>query len=270
MRRFLTAAAALAAALSLAAAAGADPPPPGIYTNPGSSSAAGTPSGLAAEGYALYGANCATCHGSLGQGITSPAPNRGIGGTTGQGPSLRGVGARAADFYLRTGYMPLHSASAQPSRSRVLFTDHEIRALVAYVASLGKGPPIPKPHPERGNVSRGQHLFAEHCAGCHQIAAEGGYVTGARVPPLEDASVTQIAEAVRIGPYLMPVFSEKQLSDAQLDDIISYVQYAKHPDDPGGWNLGHVGPVPEGMVAWFLAAVVLVGICISIGKRLHA
>ncbi|HET7045909.1 MAG TPA: cytochrome c [Gaiellaceae bacterium] len=270
MRRLPTLAAALFAALFLAASAGADPPPPGIYTSPGESSAAGTPTGLAARGYALYGANCATCHGSLGQGIVSPEQNRGIGATTGQGPSLRGVGARAADFYLRTGYMPLHSPDAQPSRSRVLFTEPELRALIAYVASLGGGPKVPTPHPERGNISKGQSLFTEHCAGCHQVVAEGGYVTGARVPPLEDASATQIAEAVRIGPYLMPVFSEQQISNADLDSIISYVDYAKHPDDPGGWNLGHVGPVPEGLVAWFLAAAVLVGVCITIGKRLHA
>jgi quinol---cytochrome-c reductase cytochrome c subunit len=263
-------AAAAAAALAAAVPAAADPPPPGIYTNAGESSAAGTPPGLAAQGYALYGANCATCHGSRGEGIESPQPNRGVGAIPGMGPSLRGVGARAADFYLRTGYMPLEKPDDQPTRSRVLFSDHQIRALVAYVASLGGGPPIPKPHPERGNVSKGQNLFTEHCAGCHQVVAEGGYVPGARVPPLEDASATQIAEAVRIGPYLMPVFSEKSISDGELNDIIRYVQYAKHPDDRGGWNLGHIGPVPEGMVTWFLAAAILVGICVTIGKRLQS
>jgi ubiquinol-cytochrome c reductase cytochrome c subunit len=66
----------------------------------------------------------------------------------------------------------------------------------------------------------------------------------------------------------MPVFSEKQISDAQLDDIISYVQYAKHPDDRGGWALGHLGPVPEGLVTWFIAAAVLIVTCMAIGKRL--
>ena len=268
MRRALAAGA--LAALVLAVPAAADPPPPGIYTNAGESSAGGTPSGLAAEGYALYGANCATCHGSRGEGIYAPRPRRGAGGIEGMGPSLRGVGARAADFYLRTGYMPLERPDAQPTRSRVLFGEREIRALVAYVASLGGGPPIPRPHPERGNVSRGQHLFTEHCSGCHQVVAEGGYVTGARVPPLEDATPTQIAEAVRIGPYVMPVFSQKAISDAELDDIVAYVGYAKHPDDRGGWSLGHIGPVPEGMVTWFLAVAALVAVCTVIGKRLSS
>ena len=49
----------------------------------------------------------------------------------------------AADFYLRTGYMPLTKATEQPYRSRVQFSDREIRALTAYIAGLGKGPAIP-------------------------------------------------------------------------------------------------------------------------------
>jgi ubiquinol-cytochrome c reductase cytochrome c subunit len=254
-------------ALACAAPAAADPPPPGVQTNVGESGAAGVHGRLAAQGYALYGANCATCHGSLGEGI-APAKHRGQGGITAGGPSLRGAGARAADFYLRTGYMPLRSPSTQPSRSRVLFTEHEIRALVAYVASLGEGPPIPKPRPERGSLGQGRKLFTEHCAGCHQVVAEGGFVTGARVPPLEDATATQIAEAVRIGPYVMPQFSKRAISDRELDSIVRYVQYAKHPDDRGGWSLGHLGPMPEGMVTWWIGAAVLVALCMLLGRRL--
>jgi len=75
---------------------------------------------------------------------------------------------------------------------------------------------------------------------------------------------------VRIGPYLMPTFSERAISSAQLDSIIRYVDYIKHPDDRGGWALGEIGPVPEGMVAWLVALVALVGTCLVIGKRLHS
>ncbi len=206
------------------------------------------------RGYHLYGQYCIACHGAGGSGKKAP--------------SLRGVGALAADFYLRTGYMPLRHLGEQPRRKRVLFTELQIGALVAYVASLGPGPAIPKPHPERGNLSQGQRLFADHCAGCHQIVGEGGYVTGALPPPLEDATPTQVAEAVRIGPYVMPRFSKKSLSDGQLDSIIRYVEYAKNPDDRGGWAIGHLGPIPEGLVTWFLAMAVLVAVCILLGKRL--
>jgi len=80
----------------------------------------------------------------------------------------------------------------------------------------------------------------------------------------------QIAEAVRIGPYLMPKFSRKAISDRQLESIIAYLESAKKPHDRGGWGIGHIGPVPEGMVAWFIAAFVLVGLCGLIGERLRA
>src|SRR5205085_4125564 len=105
-----------------------------------------------------------------------------------------------------------------------------IGALVAYVASLGAGPPIPQPHPERGSLAEGLHAFTDHCAGCHQVAAEGGYVTGAVPPPLEEATPVQIAEAVRIGPNVMPAFSKRAIPAGELDSIIRYVEYAKNPD----------------------------------------
>jgi ubiquinol-cytochrome c reductase cytochrome c subunit len=243
------------AALALAAPASAAPP-------------------LVQQGKHLYGQYCVACHGAAGSGITQKShkigggPGRGQEQQTGLAPSLRGVGALAADFYLGTGYMPLPHIGLQPRRSRKVLSDDQIRALTAYVASLGRGPPIPHPHPENGSVSRGLALFGDHCAGCHQIVAEGGYLTDAIAPPLENATATQIAEAVRIGPYVMPRFSPRQISDTDLNSIIAYVEYTKNPDDRGGWALGHLGPVPEGMVTWFLAAVVLLAVCLLLAKRL--
>jgi quinol---cytochrome-c reductase cytochrome c subunit len=228
------------------------------------------------RGERLYGQLCVMCHGAAGQGIGAPGTTIGGGPLRdqdqqqGQGPSLRGVGSLAADFYLRTGYMPLPKIGDQPRRSRVELSDAEIRDLVAYVASLGHGPPIPTPHPSRGNLAEGLKLFTDHCAGCHQVVAEGGYVTGGVPPPLDQATAVQIAQAVRIGPYVMPRFSKGQLSDRELDSIIAYVQYARNPDDRGGLSLGHLGPVPEGLVAWIVAGAALVGVCVVIGRGLKA
>jgi ubiquinol-cytochrome c reductase cytochrome c subunit len=233
---------------------------------------AGAQTGDVTYGRHLYGRYCIACHGANGMGViggqvgAGPARNQTV--QKREGPPLVGVGALAADFYLRTGYMPLRQVGKQPRRSRVLLSEGEIRALVAYVASLGHGPPIPKPQPERGSLSDGLKLFTDHCAGCHQVVAEGGYLTGGIAPPLEDATPTQIAQAIRIGPYLMPRFSPRQITPAQVNSIVRYVEYAKHPDDRGGWAIGHIGPVPEGLVTWFLAATALVGVCIVLGKRL--
>jgi ubiquinol-cytochrome c reductase cytochrome c subunit len=211
----------------------------------------------AETGQDVYGRYCARCHGGNGTGLA------------GRGPSLVGVGARAADFYLRTGYMPLRNPGDQPRRHRSILSHDQIDALVRYVASLQGGPPVPRPHPERGNVSQGMQLFTDHCAGCHQIAGAGGMVTGGRVPALEAALPVEIAEAVRIGPYLMPRFSPRQLSDHELDSIIRYVQQTHSPNDAGGWPLGHLGPITEGLVAWLIAGAALVLTAAAIGRRVR-
>jgi ubiquinol-cytochrome c reductase cytochrome c subunit len=210
---------------------------------------------LAGDGKTLFDANCSRCHGSLGRGLAD------------KGPSLAHAGAGAADFYLRTGYMPLADPHDQPARTRVLFTERQLRALVKYVASLGNGPPIPAPHWQTASVASGQKLFADHCAGCHQIVAQGGVVTGARVPPLDQATARQIAEAIRVGPYLMPKFSANAITPQQVNDIVAYVRYTDHPENPGGWSIGTLGPWPEGVVTWLLAAALLVGLCCVFARR---
>jgi ubiquinol-cytochrome c reductase cytochrome c subunit len=219
-------------------------------------------------GKELFAGNCASCHGIGAQGITSPRP--GAGGILGEGPSLRNVGARAPDLYLRSGYMPLGAPHDQPWNDRVLFSDKEIRSLVTYVASLGSGPGIPHPDPAQGNLSAGMELFTLHCAGCHQEDAEGGFVTGARVPPLQGVSPTQIAEAVRIGPYEMPRYSTTQISNAQLNSIIRYVLSTRHLDNRGGWRIGSLGPIPEGLVAWGIGIPLLLLSCRVLGRRKKA
>ena len=64
-------------------------------------------------------------------------------------------------------------------------------------------------------------------------------------------------------------FSTRALSPSEVNSIVRYVQYAKSPDDRGGWAIGHVGPIPEGLVTWFLGMTVLVACCVAIGRRLR-
>jgi quinol---cytochrome-c reductase cytochrome c subunit len=228
------------------------PPPPG----PALAAAGGGPAGaaLAARGRTLYAGTCAVCHGIDLRGVP------------GQGPKLRGAGPAAVDFYLSTGRMPIADPTDEPARATPQYSRRDIAALVAYVGSFG-GPPIPPVTPARGDIARGKEQFTESCAGCHQVMARGGIVTGAFAPSLQDASARQIAEAVRIGPYLMPVFGPRRLSRRDVDDIAAYVLSTRHPDDRGGWGIGNIGPVPEGMVTWLLAALVLLGVARALGER---
>ncbi|MGN6188061.1 MAG: cytochrome c oxidase assembly protein [Conexibacter sp.] len=207
------------------------------------------------DGRALFQGACAGCHGFDGRGV----PNR--------GPSLQHAGAQAADFYLRTGRMPLANPDDPPVRSHAAFSDAQISALTAYVAALGSGPAIPRVDAASGDLSAGRRAFTEHCAGCHQVVARGGIVTGAIAPPLQQATPTEVAEAVRIGPYLMPRFTRRQIDDRTLNDIVRYVQWTKHPDNRGGWSIGNIGPIPEGMVAWFVGLLALLVVIRLIGER---
>ncbi|HEX5307565.1 MAG TPA: c-type cytochrome [Solirubrobacteraceae bacterium] len=210
---------------------------------------------LVAQGHALFRSSCASCHGISAQGIR------------GRAPSLRGVGALAADFYLETGRMPLPSPKAQPVRTTPAFPQSKINALIAYVASFG-GPEIPVVRPSQGSLAEGQRLFGLDCAGCHTIQGQGGIVTGAIVPSLNQATPTQIGEAVRVGPYVMPRFSEHELTDAQVSSLARYIQSIQHPDNLGGWGIGRIGPIPEGMVAWLMAGAALLLIARLLGERI--
>lgn len=209
---------------------------------------------LLARGRVLFAQGCASCHGEDLRGRPE------------MGPSLRGAGAAAADFYLSTGRMPLADPTDEPTRTRPAYPRTDIEALVAFIGSFG-GPGIPRVDPARGALATGMEKFTEHCAGCHQIVGRGGIVTGAAVPALDGTTPTQLAEAVRVGPYLMPKFSARQLDQRTLDAIARYVQSIRHPDDRGGWGIGNLGPIPEGMVAWFLAMGVLLAVARLIGER---
>jgi ubiquinol-cytochrome c reductase cytochrome c subunit len=212
------------------------------------------PEALLARGRVLYAEGCASCHGEDLRGRRE------------MGPSLRGVGAAAADFYVATGRMPLSDPTVEPERTQPAYPRADIDALVAFVGSFG-GPGIPRVDPSRGVLATGMQKFTEHCAGCHQVVGRGGIVTGAAVPALDDATPIQLAEAVRVGPYLMPPFTEGQLDQAALDSIARYVQSIRDPPDRGGWGIGNLGPIPEGMVTWFAAMAVLLGVARLIGER---
>jgi ubiquinol-cytochrome c reductase cytochrome c subunit len=197
-------------------------------------------------GRQLYQVACTTCHGPEGEGVTD------------RGPTLIGVGAASADFYLTTGRMPLDRPRTQAERKRVAYSPVQIRQLVAYVSSLGAGPAIPAVNAAAGDLADGNRLYANNCAPCHSSAGAGGALGHAvYAPPLNRATPTQVAEAIRIGPGPMPVFGPDTLDDGQVASIVRYVTYLHKPDDRGGFGLGHLGPIPEGFVAWVVGLGVM-------------
>lgn len=206
------------------------------------------------RGADLYALHCASCHGVTGQG-------------TGDGIPLRGIGAAAVDFVLSTGRMPLADPRQPMVRRFTAWTRPQIDAVVAFVTSPSPGgPPIPAVHPEGGDLARGQQLFAANCAPCHGTAGQGAAVgEGADAPDLYEANPLEIAEAVRIGPAPMPRFDAGVIDQHDLDSLVRYAVSLRAPADPGGFSLGHLGPVAEGFVAWLVGFGGLVVIIRLIG-----
>jgi len=204
------------------------------------------------SGRDLYLVSCSSCHGPDGDG-------------TAVGPSIVNAGAAAADFQLSTGRMPFAGApGSQAKRKPPAFDAEQIDELVAYVASLGDGPPIPSVRIDAALLPRGQDLFINNCAPCHGSTARGGAVGGgALAPPLQEATNRQVAEAIVFGPGQMPAFS---FSEPDRDALVSYVDYLQQAPDPGGLSIGGIGPVPEGLVAWLVGMGSLLLVVVLIGR----
>jgi ubiquinol-cytochrome c reductase cytochrome c subunit len=207
------------------------------------------------RGRTLYENGCSSCHGPEGRG-------------DGRYPSLVGVGAASADFYLSSGRMPLDRPTVQAARKTPAYTEAQIADLVAYVASLGEGPPIPEVHPREGSLVEGRELYTAFCAACHNSQGSGGALgRDYYAPSMFDATPVQTAEAIRVGPGAMPVFNQQTIDQEELDSIVRYVEYLKDPRDRGGLSLGRVGPVPEGFVAWIVGLGALLLAAFWIGTR---
>jgi ubiquinol-cytochrome c reductase cytochrome c subunit len=193
-------------------------------------------------GRTIFLQDCATCHGFFAQGQTGVAP------------SLIGVGAAAVDFQVSTGRMPAAELGSENPRKPRLLNTEETHAVAAYISSLGGGVPIPSPaevSSSGANVGLGQQLFVANCSQCHNFVGAGGALTyGKFAPALTDSTPTQIFEAMQTGPEAMPVFNDTTITPDQKRDIAAYITQTRAQANPGGFSLGRIGPVTEGLVSF--------------------
>ncbi|PRH80221.1 cystathionine beta-lyase [Streptomyces solincola] len=212
------------------------------------------------EGKKLYSVGCASCHGTGGQGTTD-------------GPSLVGVGSAAVDFQVATGRMPAQQPGAQVPQKPVIYTQAQIDQLAAYVASLGPGPVTPTEkqyNPEGADIARGGDLWRTNCAQCHNFTGEGGALTkGKYAPSLENTTPKHIYEAMQTGPQNMPSFPDTTMPEKEKKDIIAYVKSVNgdQTPTPGGFALGGLGPVSEGLFGWIFGLGALVAVAIWVAAH---
>lgn len=209
----------------------------------------------------LYLRDCAVCHGADGRGTI-------------RGPDLEGVGTASVDFQLVTGQMPLTGPGSGLYRpSPPEYTDAEIEAIVDQLRPVvAGGPPVPDLDLGAADVARGGTLYRAHCAGCHGTAGVGGALVFAEdsAPALGDVEPTVTAEALLVGPGTMPIMSPGALDERGVRDVTAYVdEILTDPPDPGGHHLWHLGPVPEGAVAWIVGMGALLIVSRWIGSTMR-
>lgn len=207
---------------------------------------------LVEEGGKLFAANCASCHGLEAEG-------------TAAGPTLIGAGALAVDFQVGTGRMPMAASGPQAEKKPVQFTQEQIDAMGAWVAELAPGPAVPADRyiAGDGDAANGAELFRINCAMCHNVAGAGGALTeGKWAPGLAGVDPVHIYGAMVTGPQNMPVFSDLNLTPEEKNDIITYLLYVEENPSVGGWDLGSLGPVSEGLFIWIFGLGALIGVTI--------
>jgi ubiquinol-cytochrome c reductase cytochrome c subunit len=212
------------------------------------------------QGKKLYSVGCASCHGQSGQGSSD-------------GPSLVGVGSAAVDFQVGTGRMPAQQPGAQIPKKKNIYTQAQIDQLAAYIASLGPGPVAPTKDqysPAGADAAKGGELFRTNCSQCHNFVGRGGALTdGKFAPSLKGVDPKHVYEAMQTGPQNMPSFPDTTMPQDAKADIIAYlaeVDSANSPN-PGGFTLGAIGPVSEGLFAWVFGLGAMIAIAVWMAAR---
>lgn len=160
---------------------------------------------LAIEGERLYrDLNCSYCHVLAGRG-GSLGPNLDL-----------ALGTRDESWITRHFKDP-QAVSPGSGMPRLNLLDDEIRALVAYLGTVGGGP----------YSAEAPKLFAENCASCHGIRGKGGDAApdlGA-IGAARDKAYLRLymADPTKLNPASsMPGYAG-QLTDTQLEDLARYL-----------------------------------------------
>ena len=111
-------------------------------------------------------------------------------------------------------------------------------------------------------------MFRTNCSACHNFTGQGGALPeGKEAPALTDVNNRHLYEAMLTGPQQMPVFSNEVLRSEDKAAIIAYLNEVHQEPNHGGFQLGGLGPVTEGVAIWAIGIGVLIGFAVWITAR---
>ena len=210
------------------------------------------------DGKKLFQANCATCHGLDLQG-------------TADGPSLYGVGELAVEFQVATGRMPMAMQGPQAPQKPVQFTagpdrrDGRLRA-------DARLPARPSPT-RRSSTARATSRAAPSSSASTARCATTSQRPAVRSPRASThrrctrRAPLHMYAAMVTGPQNMPVFNDMNLTTEDKRDIISALLFLQENESPGGFSLGSLGPVSEGLFIWIFGIGALIAITVWITAK---
>ena len=194
------------------------------------------------SGAAIYAANCSGCHGDHGQGLIGPS--------------------QQADAFpsLVAGMVERGGISMPAFRQ---FSAAQVAAVSNFVATQ-----IADPAARTATIAEGGRLFRLYCSGCHSSTGRGGALSqGRNAPSLADYPAAEALAAMILGRGNMPNFAGTTFTVRQQASVALYVQLLQAPPSPGGWGLGYIGPVTEGLACFAaLGLIVLLTVWLAWGK----
>ena len=203
---------------------------------------------LVAKGRELFLVGCSFCHGQNGEGVRTERrqPARPVAGRRrrrrrrlpgrhrpdADGPARRPGAAQGAGVY----------------------TDEEIAALAAYVASLGPGPAIPdesdyslegmSDEEREEAIVRGGQIFLTNCTACHNFAGTGGAMPRGRLRARRSAASSPSTSTRRCSPARRRCRSSPTATSPPEEkrDVIAYLESLE--ETPRVRRLRHGRPRP--------------------------
>lgn len=171
-------------------------------------------------GKSVYRSKCAACHGDKGQGATGPSLNT---------DDFLSV---VDNDYLLTAIVEGRPGTAMPAWSQL--SDEDLVDLIGFVRGFNKNNRRElAPYLASGDWDRGRILYAGVCSGCHGRSVEGG--TGPQLAnsvflrSVSDAVLREWISHGRSGTEMRSFLKGGQgmveLSEAQIDDIVTYLRY---------------------------------------------